>query len=416
MIDYVYTAKDKQTGEQKKGKISADNKSAAAAVLMEKSLYPIKIEEAAQAEPIWHKNIFGTTVKPRDRVIFTRQLATMVKAGLPITQALSTATSQISKQEFKNMLQKITASVEGGNSLAKSFAMYPKVFNDIYVNLVDAGEQSGNLDDSLKRLADQQEKEQKIISKVRGALWYPMIVMVVIIGVLIFMITTVLPQVANLYKELNQKLPALTSSLLSFSNFAIQYWYVFALLIAAMVFGLRAYIHTSKGRYYLDKFKLSAPLVGTLFKKVYAARFTRTLSSLVNSGVPLLRSLKIASEAVDNKVIEKIINNAAEEVKSGGALSSALSGKPEILSLVPQMIQVGEESGSLGSMLEKVSSFYEDDVDQAVKNISATIEPVMIVFLGVVVIIIVVAVLYPIYGLVTNIGNSSSSGGGTGGI
>lgn len=414
MIDYVYTAKDKQTGEQKKGKISADNKSAAAAVLMEKSLYPIKIEEAAQAEPIWHKNIFGTTVKPRDRVIFTRQLATMVKAGLPITQALNTATSQIPKQEFKNMLQKITASVEGGNSLAKSFAMYPKVFNDIYVNLVDAGEQSGNLDDSLKRLADQQEKEQKIISKVRGALWYPMIVMVVIIGVLIFMITTVLPQVANLYKELNQKLPALTSSLLSFSNFAIQYWYVFALLIAAMVFGLRAYIHTSKGRYYLDKFKLSAPLVGTLFKKVYAARFTRTLSSLVNSGVPLLRSLKIASEAVDNKVIEKIINNAAEEVKSGGALSSALSGKPEILSLVPQMIQVGEESGSLGSMLEKVSSFYEDDVDQAVKNISATIEPVMIVFLGVVVIIIVVAVLFPIYGLVTNIG--SGSGGGSGGI
>jgi len=414
VIDYVYTAKDKQTGEQKKGKISADNKSAAAAVLMEKSLYPIKIEEAAQAEPIWHKNIFGTTVKPRDRVIFTRQLATMVKAGLPITQALNTATSQIPKQEFKNMLQKITASVEGGNSLAKSFAMYPKVFNDIYVNLVDAGEQSGNLDDSLKRLADQQEKEQKIISKVRGALWYPMIVMVVIIGVLIFMITTVLPQVANLYKELNQKLPALTSSLLSFSNFAIQYWYVFALLIAAMVFGLRAYIHTSKGRYYLDKFKLSAPLVGTLFKKVYAARFTRTLSSLVNSGVPLLRSLKIASEAVDNKVIEKIINNAAEEVKSGGALSSALSGKPEILSLVPQMIQVGEESGSLGSMLEKVSSFYEDDVDQAVKNISATIEPVMIVFLGVVVIIIVVAVLFPIYGLVTNIG--SGSGGGSGGI
>lgn len=416
MIDYVYTAKDKQTGEQKKGKISAESKNAAAAVLMDKSLYPIKIQEASQAEPIWHKNLFGTTVKPRDRVIFTRQLATMVKAGLPITQALNTSTTLIPKQEFKTMLQKITASVEGGNTLADSFAMYPKVFNDIYVNLVAAGEQSGNLDDSLKRLADQQEKDQKIIAKVRSALWYPMIVMVVIIGVLIFMITTVLPQVANLYKELNQKLPSLTSSLLAFSSFAIQYWYVFALLIAGLVFGLRAYIHTPKGRFYLDKFKLSAPLVGVLFKKVYAARFTRTLSSLVNSGVPLLRSLKIAAEAVDNKVIEKIINQAAVEVQAGGDLSSALTGKPEILSLVPQMIQVGEESGSLGSMLEKVASFFEDDVDQAVKNISSTIEPVLIVFLGVVVIVIVVAVLYPIYGLVTSIGSTGGSGGGAGGF
>ncbi len=418
MVDYIYTAKDKQTGEMRKGKISADSKQAAAAVLVEKSLYPVKIQEASGVEQIWHKNLFGTGIKAKERVLFTRQLATLVKAGLPITQALNTAIQQVNNPKFKTTLSKISASVEGGQSLANSFGQYPELFNHIFVSLVDAGEQSGTLDESLQRLADQQEKEQQILGKVRGALIYPMIVFAVIIGVVIFMVTTVLPQVANLYKELGQKLPLMTSVLLAVSNFMITYWYLFLLLLLALVFGTKAYIRTPQGRKYFDRLKLNLPLISPLLKKVYAARFTRTLASLVNSGVPLLQSLQIAGESVDNVVVQAVIDKATEKVRTGESLSSALTGHDEILTLVPQMINVGEESGSLGAMLEKIASFFEEEVDQTVKNLSGIIEPIMIVFLGLVVMFIVVAVLYPIYGLVTAVGGDTGGGasGGAGNI
>ena len=239
MIDYTYTAKDRETGEIKKGKISADSKNSAASILDEKNLYPISIEDAKKSESILKKNVFGTGIKTKDRVVFTRQLATLVKAGLPITQALNTAIEQMENPTFKQLLLKIAASVEGGQTLSASFAQYPKLFNNIYISLVDAGEQSGNLDESLIRLADQQEKEQQVLRKVRGALIYPAIVMAVIIGVVIFMVTTVLPQVANLYKELGAKLPILTSGLLAVSNFMIRFWYLMILLIVAIIFGIR---------------------------------------------------------------------------------------------------------------------------------------------------------------------------------
>ena len=416
MIDFVYTAKDKQTGEVRKGKISADSKNAAAGILNEKQLYPIKIQEASEAEGIWKKNVFGSGIKAKDRVIFTRQLSTLVKAGLPITQALNTSIEQVNNPKFKTILLKVAASVEGGQSLSSSFAQYPALFNHIFISLVDAGEQSGTLDESLLRLADQQEKEQQILGKVRGALIYPSIVFVVIIGVVLFMVTTVLPQVATFYKELGKSLPTLTSVLLSFSNLLIRFWYLFALLLVALIFGIRVYIKTPAGRKVWDSLKLKVPIFGPLFKKVYAARFTRTLSSLVNSGVPLLRSLKIAGESVDNVVVQKIIDNAAEKVKTGESLSSALEGHDEIVKLVPQMIRVGEESGSLGGMLEKVAKFFEEEVDQTIKNLSGIIEPIMIVFLGLVVLFIVVAVLFPIYSLVTLVGSTPSGGGSAGGI
>ena len=412
MIDFVYTAKDEESGEIKKGKISADSKKAAPGILTERSMYPIKIQDASDAEGIWKKNAFGSGVKAKDRVIFTRQLATLVKAGLPITQALHTAIEQVNNKNFKATLQKIAISVEGGQSLASSFGAYPKIFNHVFVSLVDAGEQSGTLDEALERLAMQQEKEQQILAKVRGALIYPSLVLLVIVGVVVFMLTTVLPQVASLYKELGKELPLLTQLMLAVSNFLVSYWYIVLLFLVAFGFGGRAYIHTPNGRKKFDAFKMNIPYVGTLFKKVYAARFTRTMSSLVNSGVPLLRSLKIAGEAVDNVVVQAIIMGAAEKVKTGGSLSSALSDHPEILKLVPQMIKVGEESGTLGQMMEKVATFFEEEVDQTVKNLSGVIEPVLIIFLGLSVLVIVIAVLWPIYSLVFGINvNNFGSGG-----
>ena len=184
MIDYIYTAKDTETGEIRKGKISADSKNSAASILNSKNLYPIRIEDAKKSESLFKKNLFGSGIKPKDRVVFTRQLATLVKAGLPITQALDTAIDQVENPQFKQLLLKVSASVQGGQTLASSFAEYPKLFNNVFVSLVDAGEQAGNLDESLIRLADQQEKDQQVIRKVRGALIYPIIVLVVIVAVL----------------------------------------------------------------------------------------------------------------------------------------------------------------------------------------------------------------------------------------
>ncbi|MBA3679446.1 type II secretion system F family protein, partial [Candidatus Saccharibacteria bacterium] len=223
MIEFAYTAKDRASDKIVKGKISADSQMAAANILNTKDLFPIKIVPAS-SQNILASVSFLNKVNPKKRVIFTRQLATLVKAGLPITQALSTSIEQVTDKNFKSKLEKVAASVEGGQTLADSFGQYPDVFNNVYVSLVHAGEESGTLDDSLERLADQQEKEQQIISKVRGALIYPVLVLVVIIGVLGFMLVSVMPQIQSLYTELKKPLPIVTQITVVVSQFSITYW------------------------------------------------------------------------------------------------------------------------------------------------------------------------------------------------
>lgn len=399
MIDFVYTAKDREADKEVKGRIQADSEQAAANILIGKKLYPINIAPATGTGINRSINLFNK-VSSKNRVIFTRQLATLVKAGLPISQALATAISQVNDKNFQQILQKIAASVEGGTSLADSFAQYPAVFNQVYVSLVHAGEESGTLDDALERLADQQEKEQQIVSKIRGAFIYPALVLATIIAVVIFMFVSVLPQIVGLYEELKKELPILTRIMFSITQTVIKFWPLFLLLLIATIFGIRAYIRTPKGREQFDRLKMRVPVFGTLFRKVYMARFSRTMASLVNSGVPLLEGLKTSSEAINNVVLKKEVVDAADQVKNGKSLSSALENAKHFLPLVPQMIKVGEESGSMGDMLDKVASFYEEEVDQTVKNLSTVIEPVMMIILGVMVMFIIVAILYPVYSLV----------------
>lgn len=400
MIDYVYSARDQASGIIIKGNIQADNESAAADLLMQKDLVPVKITPASKGKILGIDVSSIEKVRARDRVIFTRQLSTLIKAGLPITQALATAVEQVSSEKFKGILQKIVAAVEGGASLADSFGKYPEVFNHTYVSLVKAGEASGTLDVALERLANQQEKELAIAAKVRGALIYPALVLVVILAVIGFMLVSVLPQVTGLYKDLGKDLPVYTNILLGVSNFVITYWWLTLLVLVATVFGLRAYMQSGSGRKALDKFKLNAPVFGKLFQKVYMARFTRTLGSLVASGVPMLEALNITAEAVNNVVIKSIIDGAAQQVKGGKALSTTLTSHKYILPLVPQMIRIGEDSGTLGDMLDKVAAFYEEEVDQTVKNLSTIIEPVMMVVLGGLVFFMIAAILLPVYSLV----------------
>lgn len=399
MIEFQYTAKDKKSNEVVKGKISADSQMAAADILNSKDLYPIKITKGSK------QSLFGgirllNKIKDKDLVLFTRQLATLVNAGLPINQALTTATNQVNDKNFTEILEKISASVEGGQTLADSFAQYPEIFSKVYTNLVHAGEQSGTLDDTLQRLAELQENQLKLSRKIRGALIYPVIVLVVIIIVLIYMLSTVMPQISNLYTELNKPLPLLTQLTIGFSGLVTTFWPITILLILATAIGIRAYFRTPNGIINWHRLKLKLPVLGILFKKVYMARFSRTMSSLVNSGVPLLEALSISADAINNVILAEIVKGASEEVRSGKSLSSALSKNEYFLKLVPQMIKVGEESGTLGEMLAKIATYYEEEVDQAVKNLSTVIEPILIVILGGMVFFIILAILYPIYSLV----------------
>ena len=399
MIEFQYTAKDKVSKEIVKGKISADNQMAAADILDSKDMYPIKVERISTGGVFGKLNI-GNKVSKKSVVIFTRQLSTMVKAGLPINQALNTSIDQVTDKKFHEILEKISASVEGGHTLSHSFAQYPEVFDIVYTNLVEAGETSGTLDDTLIRLADQQEKQLSLTRKIRGALIYPVIVLVVIIGVMLYMMATVMPQISSLYKELNKPLPFLTQMTITISSAVTKFWPITILLVVGIVLGIRAYLKAPVGKKAWNRLELNLPVLGPLFKKLYMARFSRTMSSLVNSGVPLLEALSISAVAINNIILADIVTKASEDVKSGKKLSEALMKNEYFLKLVPQMISVGEESGEMGNMLGKIATFYEEEVDQAVKNLSTIIEPALIIVLGGMVFFIILAILYPIYSLV----------------
>jgi type IV pilus assembly protein PilC len=294
----------------------------------------------------------------------------------------------------------LIGNVEGGSSLSAAAAKYPKVFNQVYINLLAAGETSGTLDVALERLALQQEKDAEIISKVRGALIYPALVIVVMFAVVGFMLVKVLPQVEIIYKSLpGATLPLVTKIMLDVSHFIIKYWLWALISIGILVVLGSRWARTLGGKRVIDKIKMKSWPIDTLFMKMYMARFARTASTLVASGVPLLQVLEVTSNAVDNIQIADSIHKAIEKVKGGKALSECLRNDPNFLPLVPNMLSVGEQSGSMEEMLNKTADYYEKEVDEEIKNISAIIEPLLMILLGIMAFAIVAAVLLPIYGL-----------------
>jgi type IV pilus assembly protein PilC len=398
MLTYLYTAKNSD-GLEVKAEVQAENEQAAAKLLMSQALFPIDIQSKDKREQI-PGLAFLDKVPVKERVVFTRQLSTLINAGLPLLQSLRTVSDQVVNKTLKEVLSKIVAAVEGGSSLSQAFASHPKVFDQIYVSLVAAGETSGTLDKSLERLANQQEKDAAIASKIRGALIYPVIVMGVIVAVVVFMLTTLLPQVDQLYKDLKKTLPIATRVLVAMSNFVQHFWWLTILMLLGLGYATKQYIHSTQGRKLLDGLKSKVPLFGPIIRKVYMARFARTLSTLLGSGIPMLESMSIVEKAVNNVVLGESIERATGKVKSGKSLSSSIEVEPMFLPLVGQMTKIGEESGSIDEMLGRVATFYENEVDDAVKNISTIIEPVLMVVLGVMVGGVIIAVLLPVYGLV----------------
>lgn len=398
MLTYKYTARDPSTGAEVKANVEAESEQAAARLIRKEGLVPIDIDLAEQAS----KGLMArfNRVHIKDKVLFSRQLSTLINAGLPLVQSLRSVGDQTTSKPLKVVLSKVIADVESGSTLADAMSKHPDVFNKIYLSMIAAGEASGTLDKSLERLAVQQEKDADLISKIRGAMTYPIIVLLVMGGVLLFMMVKVLPQVQQLYSGLpNAHLPLITTILIGISSFIIHQWYIVLVLVAVAGFLFARWIQTTTGRSAIDKFKMKAWPVGALFMKVYMARFARTATTLVASGVPLLQVLNITADSVNNVHISASILKAADKVKGGKSLADSLTNDPNFLILVPNMLRIGEQSGAMEQMLSKTADYYEKEVDDEVKSISTIIEPVLMVILGVIAFTIVAAVLLPIYGL-----------------
>ena len=401
MKKYNYEARDSASNKIVKSVVQADSENAAAKLLTAQGFVPLKIELQDDKTNFFAR--FSGRITTKDKVVFTRQLATLIGAGLPLAQSLRTVQEQTTNKRMQEIVQEIISDVEGGKSLSDSFAKHPEAFNKVYVALVSAGETSGTMDDSLKRLAAQQEKEAAMMSKIRGAMMYPSIVLVVIILVIGFMLFTVVPQVEGLYRDLNKGLPFVTLMMIKVANFFSSLWW---LVILAMIIGgyfLAQYLKTEQGIRTKDIFKLNVPLFKGMFRKMYMARFARTSQVLLRTGVPMLDMLRITADAVNNVIISESILRASDKVKGGKALSASLSNEDYFLAMVPQMIKIGEQSGKIDEMMGKTAQVYEDELDEEIHALSTAIEPVLMVFLAIVAGTMVSAILLPIYSLVGNI-------------
>lgn len=391
------------------GTLDVADKSAVIASLTKQGLRPISIKEGSGGgkSSFSFNNLLGAgKVKSDDLVMFTRQLSAMVSAGVPLLRALTSLQQHSESPALKKVLETIIKDVEGGSPLADALAKYPNTFSDVYVNMVRAGEAAGILDDILKRLALQQEKNATIRKKVKSAMTYPMVLIFITVVAFFGLMIFVIPQIGKILKDLggpDAQLPALTQAMLAISGFMTGYWYiVFPAIIGGVVLLIR-YIKTPKGKEQFHHFVLKMPGVNKIVKKIAVARFSRTFSALMGAGVAVLEALSVTSRAVGNVVYEKALTDAAEQVKNGATLSSVIEKNPLFPAIVAQMLSVGEETGQTDVVLVKVADFYEEEVDVAIDGISAIIEPVMIVVMGGMIGLIAASVMGPIAGLAQSI-------------
>ena len=400
MKRFNYKAKEKETGKSVKGSIQAENEQFAGRLLVEQGYIPESIIEEGEG-------ILGSAnrVTGKDRIMFTRQLATLIGAGLPLAASLRTVANQTEGKGMKAIIEEILAAVESGKSLYEAFSAHPEIFNGVYLALIQAGEKSGTLDLALKRLADQEEKDAAMMSKIKGALVYPAIILVVIIAVLAFMMIMVVPQVEGLYEDMGKELPGLTKLLVAISTFFGNFWWLVLMVVVAICVGAFYFIKkTPSGRKIADSFKIHVPLFGGLFRKLYVSRFARTAEMMLATGVPMLDSVKIAIDSTSNVVVEEEYSKSLELIKGGKPLSTSIEDLDYMLPLVPQMAGIGEESGKIDEMLGKAAQVYENELDEQINNISTMIEPILMVIMAGLIGVVIGGTLLPIYSLVNSVG------------
>ena len=340
-------------------------------------------------------------VRSKDVAVFSRQFATMIAAGLPLVQCLQTLGLQVERKPFQEIIGKVAADVESGSTLSEGMARFPNVFNELYVNLVHVGETGGVLDSMLARLSTYLEKAQALRHRVQMAVIYPALVILVAILVVTFLMIFVIPIFAAFFTKAGVPLPLPTRIVVGMSNAIANYWYLILAAIVGIILGFRAWYRTESGRLAVDSATLRAPIFGPLMRKIAVARFTRTLSALLGGGVPIIDALRITAKTAGNRVVENAVMEARERVMAGQTLGERLRDSKVFPPMVVQMVVVGEQTGALDNMLGKVADYYEDEVDVAVAGLTSLLEPILIVFLGVVVGGIVIAIYLPIFQVVT---------------
>jgi len=393
--------KGTRAGQVQTGVLTADSKEAVMTQLRRQRIEPTVVKEKGKEIAVPK---FGGKVPPQLVAIFTRQFSVMIDAGLPLVQCLEILAGQQEHKVFKRGLIQIRQDVESGSSLADAMRKHPKIFNDLYTNMVAAGEAGGILDTILQRLAQYIEKAVKLNSQVKSAMIYPVSVISIAIIVVAIILWKVIPVFASLFKGLGAELPGPTLFVIALSNFISDYWWLIIITSVATVYSLRRYHNTYKGKRVLDGLLLKTPVLGMLLRKIAVARFCRTLSTLTASGVPILDGLTITARTAGNSVIEDAIMATRKSVEEGKTISEPLGDTDVFPTMVVQMIAVGEQTGALDTMLSKIADFYEDEVDNAVAGLMKLLEPVLISFLGVAIGGIVIAMYMPMFTLIGKVG------------
>ncbi len=394
----VFTYQGRGTAGFQRGEIEATDRTSAVGELRKRAILVTRIAEKAGGKTPMK---IGSKVKDREMAIFTRQFSTMIDSGLPLVQCLNVLAEQSESKNLRAVTAQVAHSVESGATLADGLRKHPRTFDDLFTNLVEVGEAGGILDIVLQRLAVYIEKAAALKRKVKSAMVYPLSIVGVAFMVVIFMLTFVIPTFATMFKEMGAELPLPTKVVVWLSDFVRGYILVLIAAMMGIVFALRAYRRTENGRSTIDALLLKVPVMGTLIRKVAVARFTRTLGTLVQSGVPILEGLRITARTAGNKVVEKAVLQCRASVIEGKTLADPLRSSGVFPPMVIQMISVGEQTGALDAMLAKIADFYDDEVDTAVTTLTSLLEPIMIVFLGVIIGGLVVAMYLPIFRLVT---------------
>jgi type IV pilus assembly protein PilC len=402
----TFAYRGRASGGAVTGEIDADNRLGAVALLRGKGIVATAVEEAKPKAAgsgffSFGQKQLGGKVADKDLAIYTRQFSTMIDAGLPISQCLAILSEQSESKVLRDVTTRIAKDVEGGATLADSFRKYPKTFDGLFTNMLAVGESGGVLDVVLQRLSGYIEKAAALKRKVKGAMVYPIAIISVAFVIIIFMMIFVIPTFAKMFQGLNADLPLPTEIVMFISDFTQRFIIFIVLGIAGIIWAIKRYYSTDQGSKVIDAFMLKVPVIGLLIKKVAVARFTRTMGTLLSSGVPILEGLLITARSAGNRVVEAAVLQARNAVMAGRTLADPLRSTPVFPPMVVHMINVGENTGALDNMLSKIADFYDDEVDTAVSALTSLLEPLMIVFLGVVVGGLVVAMYMPIFKMVT---------------
>lgn len=397
---YIFRARRTSDNVVVTGKLQANSLEVAKKVLKQNGLLPIAVNTP---KDIWDIFPFLGKTSLKDRTMFARQLSTMIKAGLTLTQAMRLLVAQTKKGKFRQVEEAILSDVQDGFSFSNALAKFPDVFDAIFINVVRSGEATGKLDEVLDQISTHMEGDVKLSSKIKGAMIYPAFIIVAMLGVAVVMLWKVIPQLSEMFTSSNMKLPASTTFLLWLSKVLTTQWWLIIIIAVALVVAVKWFISTPQGDTYWSKMALKIPVLGGIIEQTTMARFGRFISLLLGSGVPLLESLKLLNDSISNKVYRRAINNVSLQVERGVPMSKPISEDPVFPLMVGQMVSVGEQTGKMDEVMTRLADYYETEVDSKVSGLSSLLEPMIIILLGIGVAFLVVSILLPIYQISTSV-------------